>query len=375
MIQPLSQSEVVAYLLNKNLIDPTDVCDSGLLVTDVSRRNCNVKVVVERGVSYLVKQCGEPNAIETLANEAVVYDMLYTDPRYRSLTDYLPRYYGYDSAKNLLILALLAGDAQDLEHYHARGHFSKTIGRAVARGLAELHKVTISEQLGRSPGRRAVSDLPWVFTIHRPSLSQLRDLSAASRQVVGILQRYPEFGDLIDACAGNWRASSLIHGDVKWANFMVFAPNGSGRKTRLKIVDWEYAGLGDPCWDVGGALSAYISCWVLSMPMISAATPIEWERLSRFPLEPMQPAMRAFWEAYARHMSLDSLQRDSLLWRSTLFCAVRLVQTAIERTQTVTVLSKNVVHLLQLAMNMLRRPVEAIVHVLGIDLKSDLVNA
>jgi hypothetical protein len=42
MTEPLRQSEVVAYLLQRNLIDTRDVCDSDVLVTDASRRNFNV---------------------------------------------------------------------------------------------------------------------------------------------------------------------------------------------------------------------------------------------------------------------------------------------------------------------------------------------
>jgi aminoglycoside phosphotransferase (APT) family kinase protein len=368
MTEPLRQSEVVAYLLQRDLIGARDVCDADVLVADASRRNYNVRVERRGGASYLVKQCAEPNAVETLANEAKIYSLIHTDPRYRSLAKWLPRCYGYDATKNLLVLELLTGDAQDLEHYHAHGYFSKTIARAVGRALALLHQSSRDVQLTAPPA----SDLPWVFSLHRPSLAQWRDLSAASSQVVGILQRHLEFGDLIDRCAGSWQPEALIHGDIKWANFVVFSPAGSGRKTRLRIVDWEYAGFGDPGWDVGGVFSAFMGHWVLSMPIGSTGDPSRWARLSRFPLEVMQPAIRAFWEAYARHRGLDSRERENTLWRSTMFAAVRLVQTAIERTQGTTAVSKNIVFLLQLAMNALIGPLETIVHVLGIDLKTDL---
>jgi thiamine kinase-like enzyme len=372
MNEPLNQSDIVTYLMRAKLINPVDVCNSDVLVTDASRRNYNLKVLRKHGTSYFVKQCTEPHAAETLSNEAQIYDMLFADSKYQSLTSYLPRYYGYDAAKQLIIFELLGGDAEDLDFYHARGHFSKTVARATARGLAELHKPSIFAPTESSANGYCSHELPWVFSISRPSLSQFRELSIASRQVVEIIQRYEEFSSLIDMCAEHWHATCLIHGDVKWANLIIYSSSGSGRKTQLKIVDWEYSGFGDPCWDIGSVFSAYINCWVMSMPMSPIATPAHWEMLSQFPLRRMQPAMRSFWETYVSHMNLSPTQSNSMLWRSILFSAVRLVQTAIERMQNAIVLSTNVVCLLQVAANMLSRPLETMVHLIGINLKADL---
>ncbi len=369
-VGPLSQTRVVEYLLQKRLIDAEDICGSALLTSDVSRRNSNVKVVRELGASYLVKRCIERNAVETLANEARVYAVLHGDRRFRALSSYIPRYYSYDPKENVLVLELIGGNAEDLEHYHLRGYFSKAIARMEGRGLAELHKAFTPDLLHQSALAEPTFGLPWIFSLHRPSIGQARDLSAASSQVIGIIQRHRDFHVMIDQCAGYWEPTTLIHGDIKWANFILFSPSGTGRKTRLKIIDWEYAGLGDPCWDLGSVFSAYLSCWILSMAMISAGKNEE-EDICRFPLHSMQPALRVFWREYTSSIKLDTLQREKYLWRATLFSAVRSIQTAIEQTQRTNVLSKNIIHLIQLAMNTLAYPVETIVHVFGIDLRTD----
>jgi aminoglycoside phosphotransferase (APT) family kinase protein len=368
---PLSQTWVVRYLLEKRLIDPEDICGSALVTSDASRRNSNIKVIRELGVSYLVKRCVERNAVETLANEARIYAVLHGDRRFRAVSSYIPRFYGFDSRENVLVLELI-GDrkAEDLEHYHLRGYFSKAIARMQGRGLAELHRAfprDLFDQLGLAePTYR----LPWIFSLHRPSIGQARDLSSASSQVIGIIQRHRDFHVMIDKCADYWEPTTLVHGDIKWANFVLFSPAGTGRRTRLKIIDWEYAGLGDPCWDVGSVFSAYLSCWILSMAMIYEGKK-EGEDICRFPLPLMQPALRVFWSEYSSRLKLDDIQREKYLWRATLFSAVRSIQTAIEQTQRTNVLSKNIIHLVQLAMNTLAYPVETIVHVFGIDLRAD----
>ena len=40
-------------------------------------------------------------------------------------------------------------------------------------------------------------------------------------------------------------------GQLKWDNFIVPATNGRGRIRGLKLIDWELAQEGDPCWDLG----------------------------------------------------------------------------------------------------------------------------
>ena len=368
-VQCLSQAQVVEYLLENKLLDPSDIGDCLILVRDASRRNSNVKVVREGGPSYFVKQSLERNALETLANEAGIYRLFHGDYRFRALSSYLPGYYCYDSTKNLLVVESLTRDAEDLERYHLRGYFSRRIAQEIARGLAQLHSLCRLHLRDRWSLNQGDRGLPWVFTLHRPSINQARDLSVASSEIVGIIQRHHEFNEMIDRCAGYWEPATIIHGDIKWGNFVVFSPSGSGRKTRLKIIDWEYAGVGDPCWDLGSVFGAYMSCWVLSMAITSAEASLEWEGNCRFPLEAMQPAIRDFWREYARCMKLDQLQREIWLWRSTLYSAMRLVQTIIERLQQTNVVNKNVAHLLQLAMNTLAHPEETIVHVLGISLK------
>lgn len=370
---PLNRSQVVHYLLQKGLLKAKDICDSDLLLIDASRRNSNIKVIRKNGPSYLVKQCRTSSAIETLANEAAIYSLLGTNARYSALADYLPRCHLYDSDAGLLVLELLDHNAKDLEQYYSHGRFSKTIARKLARALAQLHQAPKPSVPYKYSGAEfPLYELPWAFTLHRPSLGQLRELSSATIQAVGIIQRHRDFHDLIDRCADYWKPDALIHGDIKWANFVIFSPLGSGRKARLKIIDWECSGIGDPCWDVGSVFSAYLSLWVLSMPMLTNTHPDAQGDLCRFPLAAMQPAIRTFWAEYARCMSLDIQQREIFLWRSTLYSAIRLIQGCVERTQVTNVMSKNIVCLLQFAMNTLIQPVETIVRALAIDLRAEL---
>jgi hypothetical protein len=58
-----------------------------------------------------------------------------------------------------------------------------------------------------------------------------------------------------------------------WDNCIVFSRPGSPRKSRLKVVDWEFAVLGNPCWDIGSVFSEYLNFWLLSIPVMGEAPP------------------------------------------------------------------------------------------------------
>jgi hypothetical protein len=81
----------------------------------------------------------------------------------------------------------------------------------------------------------------------------------------------------------------------------------------------------------------------------------------------MRPAIRAFWSSYTHHRKLTNPDLlDEYLLRSVRYAAARLVQTAYEQGQTSSLLTGNIVVLLQLAFNILQRPAEAALALLGI---------
>ena len=127
--------------------------------------------------------------------------------------------------------------------------------------------------------------------------------------------------------------------------------------------------MGDPCWDVGSALSGYLGFWVLSIPTTGDNLPNELLEFTQYPLSSMQPAIRAFWQSYMRRMEFDAVTSDRWLLRAIKYGAARLVQTACEQMQMSAQFTDNVVCFLQLSHNIMQRPQEAIAQLLGIPLQ------
>jgi len=375
----LALSELTAYLLDRRHIHPDAVVDGGLTMVDTSRRNHNVMVKAEPAVRLFVKQGhSDPLSVQSppywtgsgsLAHEAVVYSLLGSLPRQGSrgeISAALPRCHGFDAGHDLLILESLP-DALDLTSYHTRtGRFPATVGGQLGAALADLHKRATEAAQRRPadfPGR-----IPWVLGIDRPGMAFYRQMSNGGIQLVRILQSSLKLRAALAALRADWRVDALVHHDVKWDNCLVLAAGTSGRRTRLALVDWEFADLGHACWDTGSAFSAYLSCWLTSIPLTGSELPDRYLDLAEFPLVRMQRAMRAFWAAYTAARGWDSTVATPALIDSARYAGARLLQTAYERAQSAGRLSATVVCLSQLAENMLVRPEEAAEYLLGLPL-------
>ncbi len=367
----LTQLELAQYLLQHGLLSAEAIVEGDLDILDASRRNRNFKVVARHHPGYLVKQGVGADRMASVAGEASVYEMLGARagpaPR-RGFAAYLPACYAYDREQHLLILECLP-DAEDLRTYHTRrGRFPAAVAADLGRALATLHRQMWGNMAAQA-GRQALpGDLPWVLALHRPEPAVLHDFSSAEIQLIKAVQRFPEFGAALDRLRGEWRAETMIHADLKWDNCLLAARPGTARRRRLKIVDWELATYGDPCWDVGSVFNDYLSFWLLSIPVTGETPPDHFPDLARYPLRRMRPALHAFWEAYAGRMGLAGGEAGAWLLRAARFAAARLLQTACDQMQVAQELNGTIVCFLQVSLNLLRRPHEGVVQLLGLPL-------
>lgn len=368
----LQQHRVVSYLLSLGLDISQQAVEGGLSVLDASNRNTNYKIVTKHGPSYLLKQGVGADKIATIEREAAIYKLLGASvskgEASSDFSRYLPHFYNYDQDEHILLLELLAGAPNLLERHQRLGRFPLALGTEMGYALGALHSAYSVEEVESVLG--ATSRLPGALSVHRPHLRDFPQISNANIQLIKIIQRFPRFGELLDELRREWRLQSgaLVHGDIKWSNVLAVDSSNQERKRKagIKIVDWELAGVGDPCWDVGSVFGDYLSFWLQSIPITGGEAPDRFLELALYPLAKMQPAMRAFWQAYVRRMGLGDAAAHEWLSRSVRYTAARLVQTAYEQGQTSALLTGNAICFLQLSLNILERPGEAAIHLLGI---------
>jgi hypothetical protein len=364
----LRPAEITPYLLTHGLISPAQIVDGSYEIVDVSRRNNNFKVLVDSGPSLLIKQGVGTEKAKTVADEARLYDLIRRMPAARGLTALLPVVRLYDRRENLLVLEVNTRAESLYEYHRRRKRCPRTLAAALGTGLGRMHRLTAGSAL--FPSCRAVfaDHQPLAFFLPEPDASVYRFASSSGLELIKIVQGSSMLCDLLQAARAEWRVEALVHGDLRWDHCVAWARPGASRLTRITLVDWELAGMGDPAWDIGTVFSEYLSAWLLSTP-VAAEIPLAWATAhAELPLEQMQPAIQAFWSAYQTEMGQteDGTITGERLVRSVKYAAARLIQTGFERQLLTAHLTNQIVLLMQLSENMLKQPEAAAHQLLGL---------
>ena len=351
----LDVADVAVYLLQRELLSPRAVVDGGLRVVDASRLN-RVFVVTAEGEPCFVVKAADGAGGAGVAREAAVLKRL---AAVDGLAPWLPRLVAHDQAEGLIVLES-ARHARDLTRHHARGRFSCALARDAGRALALLHALPPAA-LDVAP-----ADPTPALRVHEPDLESVLEMSPAAVELMRIVQGSHELCAALDELAATWREDAVIHGDIRWDNLLVLRSDDSKRWTRLKLIDWELCGAGDPAFDIGAYFGEYLCAWLQSIPITDPQDPGRLLAHAGLPLRRMRPALRAFWAAYAGHAHATASELSRTLRRASRFAGLRLLTAAFEEAQGHDELPARVAYLVPLSRNVLRRPEEASAHLLGL---------
>lgn len=357
--------DLIHYLLEQNILSFDSVVDGDVVVSDTSSRNQNYKVIRRENPGLFIKQASsmQQQAPMTLNREATFYQVVSSDDTFASLREYLPVFYSFDKEKWLLVVELFT-DSLNLRQYHNALHsFPLSVGRLLGRALACCHAV---KELP-PPLQNVLSGtghFPWVLSADYHRQTARTSINPAAAELLDIISQYEEFDELLGELRQDWNPRCLTHGDIKWDN-CIAPPTQKDDIETLKIIDWETFAYGDPGWDVGSVFHAYLSYWVWSMSAGQTDT-ANLIQSARYPIEAMQPAIRAFWDTYCTELGLDASSRHELLIHSNRYSGARLIQTAYESMYGASQLNEQTIYLIQLSVNILTDPQEAAEVLLGI---------
>ena len=240
----------------------------------------------------------------------------------------------------------LIRDADSIWSHHITpdvNAFPADLGNALGRALGTLHRTFRWSPLADDPRLDWLPAAdPWALSVHKPSPERLAELCPATYRLLQMVQAAEGLSERLDPLRRRWRAETVIHGDLKFDNVLF------GREPRrVWLVDWEKVGLGDPAWDLAGALQDFVHLWVAS---------------ARHDLADLRRASRDFWRGYRSAAGGDG----ELVSRAVAFSAARLIQTAYEVSAGAGVLPGRALVLLQVAVNILADPGLAQVQLYGI---------
>jgi hypothetical protein len=369
----LDVDSVFPFLLDRGLIDLAWIIDGTLTIRSIPRRNRNLQVEGPEGRGYLIKQpeLSAHGGHATLRCESMFHEFCREEPAASALTLFLPRLVHSLDEEARLVFELIS-DAIPLQIRPAaqggRDHDMKA-ARALGHALATVHRVFRQVDLDRDPRMDWLPrTLPSILKFHQPGPEKRAGMSRAHLEILRVLQAHPGFGDHLDRSTRSWRPQTLIHGDIRFDNVLVRPPRAEdeGDAVALWLVDWEMVQIGDPAWDLAGALQDFLVIWVSSMPLSEGLSSEEMTARARVPLDDLRIASRALWAGYRAVAGLDVAEAAGLLRRAVAFAAVRLIQSAFEFAAESDQLVGEPVLLLQIGANLLGDPELGQVQLFGI---------
>lgn len=344
---------LIHYLLHKGLVDVASCVAGDFSAVDQSSRNVNFLVDRKTGPGYAIKQAKtwKPDQIETLRVEATFYWLVNHEAAFQVLKPFLPGFVTYDFIHHILVIEKVAG-AGDLFNYYWEGtETAPWVGERAAEILWLLHSIPFSEIPSDIAASNFKGSLPWVFNLFQrpPGEWDQAFPDTAGQQTMQLITRFPEFFERIRTAAREWERSTLIHGDLRFNNFLLQRASADSGSAGLKLIDWELADHGDPVWDVAAFIQHYLSLWLMR------------EENSGEPgsLENMKTSVAAFWNTYAGLNAWDAPKRRSQWLKIIRFCALRLINSCFEVTPHVKNIQPYSAKILQLSFNLLLQPTEA----------------
>lgn len=346
------------YLLDKGFITPASLVSGDYLATQAQTRNAIFRVRRRHDKSLFVKQLTafEPNSTYVLQKDATCLWLIKNHPAFERLSSYVPAYIGFDPEKQVLITEYLA-EASNLEEY-ARQHqgvFPEDLRTELAAMLAAYHFPLSAELLEHRSVQFFSQQTPWVLNMvdNDPSTQHLLQ-NPSVRPVLEAVLGSPEFRQALAAVRHEWVPTSLIHGDMKWMNLLLHPEDGT---EKIKVIDWEFADIGDPLWDVAGIFQDLLSNAVLYSPALANGASL-LAGMSLAALRDVWPLLEHFWLAYLAQTALGPALPAYDLAKALRYTAARLVQSAIERNMNLPTLQPAVIKLLQISYAMLLGPAE-----------------
>ena len=350
----ITASNICHYLIAQRVISSESVVDGDFAVVDVSGRNRNFKVIRKIHSGYFVKQIQQWDAqtVAMLQCEAACYWLARNDSSFASLATVMPEFHSYDLERHILITELIPEGENLYEHLRRVGHFSDEVAARLGQVLGTYHRELGN---GLNDSQHAAifpRQVPWILSADRRNSHPFKELSPATSELFDVIEESSQLRLALDDLRNGWCATSLMHGDMRLENCIVVR-DGAHDEWNLKIVDWELADIGDPCWDLGGIIQAFLSASIMSLPLDNEA-PANMDAPASH--AGMQPAIQSFWNGYIAERQNEE---DGLLERCLRYGAARMIQSAYEYVQFSPQVSSQALHLLQVSAEILKDPSRA----------------
>jgi 5-methylthioribose kinase len=339
----------------------------------VETKNFNIRVTLPNHSKLLVKQerpQGIPGELWHEQTIRVLFDQ-WDDLKF--IQTYLPHILHADKDNAILIFNYL-DEYEDLDLFYRNSQdFSIEIAATLGASLSTIHRATFDKHLVRDWLLQSAQEMG----MGKP-FNSLQTLDAIAPEVFGsfpaegfkfiaLYQRYDSLGQAIAELEGAFTPCCLAHNDLRLCNILLHQNwEQQGERDRLRLIDWERAGWGDPAYDLGTLIASYLKLWLNSLVVSKALKLEESLRLATIPLEKLQPSIAALLRTYLAGFPEITGDRQDFLKRVVQFTGMALVSEILASIKYQKAFGNAGICMLQVAKSLVCRPEASLSTITGI---------
>jgi thiamine kinase-like enzyme len=337
----LTKKNITHYLLDKGFLEPTSFLSGDYMLTQSQSRNAIFKIQQQQEKGLFVKQLITQDSTNSylMQKDATSHYLIHQSDLYKETATHIPDYYGYDPYHNILVTEYFANTKNVHEVTYRDKKLSEGHAVKMAHILASYHFDITDEIKNNSSLQFFSRQIPWILNTGQLLNSNPQGIK---NTVIAEIHKHPDLIKRMEKVAAQWEVTSLIHGDIKWMNFIVM-PNNED----IKLIDWEIADLGDPLWDVAGIFQSYFSSWVMSFNNHNIQQHQQMQGSEFLSIETIIPVVKLLWETYTSLQKFTSEEAKEKLLKTLSYMAARMLQTAFENNMAQQQISANSVRILQ----------------------------
>jgi aminoglycoside phosphotransferase (APT) family kinase protein len=322
---------------------------------DPKRAVFRVSTLTGRG--WVVKQASplDLTHVRLLDREAALYELARNDVWGKPLRALQPHLRAYDAGVHALIFELIAYDT-GWDHLRRATVKPDALGRLIGRALASIHIVVPTTAM---PTELFAPRLPWILQLDRTD-PEAAD-QASMRAMMQLVQREPALGQALAHVAEGWQVQTFIHGDAKLDNVLVRMT----RRQRLWLIDWAFAGEGDPAWDIGSVVRSCLLLWIFGIAFRRSEPLREAAQRSVFPLTLVRSFTSAFLSHYLAARAIKGKAASAFIRRAFVYAGAAMIQSALADARARERLTLRQLAMLQMSIDLIERPESAIRDLFG----------
>ena len=317
----ISSHNLTHYLLDKGFLKSDHLFLGNYVISQSRMRNSFFIVRLGDAPGLFVKQVMNMKPMNTylMQKSATVQYLFHNSELFPRIKPFLPEYHGYDPVNHVIVTEFIPDAKNLLDDYHAQKEAIVRDGELIADVMAAYHK-DITKEIPENPSLQFLGQMvPWVLTI-------VDDTILPEDTVMQFVRSTPEIVDGLEKLRVQWKASSVIHGDIKLPNLI----STTQEEIRaIKIIDWEITDLGDPLWDVAGLIQSYFVTHIANQ--VNAYPEVKMIQGKEYlSIQQLIPAIHAFWKQYAKNRNWRGGVEQNMLSKTALYTGARLIQSAQE---------------------------------------------